>query len=80
MKRISSGIIFLVLILAFISALSSTIVFASMAQQEKSVSNESNPTKTIIDKNYNEKKRQSLSSQWSNLMSERNIFSKKMRI
>jgi hypothetical protein len=52
---ISSGIIFLVLILAFISALSSPIVFASMAQQEKSVSNESNPAKIIIDKNYNEK-------------------------
>ena len=52
---ISSGIIFLVLILAFISALSSPIVFASMTQQEKSASNESNPTKIIIDKNYNEK-------------------------
>jgi hypothetical protein len=47
--------LFLVLILAFISALSSPIVFTSMAQQERSVSNESNPTKIIIDKNYNEK-------------------------
>jgi len=46
--QISSGIIFLVLILAFISALSSPIVFASMAQQEKSVSMEANPTKIII--------------------------------
>jgi hypothetical protein len=53
--QISSGIIFLVLILALISFLSSPIVFASMAQQEISISNESNPTKIIIDKNYNEK-------------------------
>jgi hypothetical protein len=58
MKRlyqISSGIIFLVLILAFISALSSPIVFASMAQQEKSVSKEAHTTEIIIDQNGNKK-------------------------
>ena len=53
--QISSGIIFLVLILVLISALSSPIVSAAMERQEESVSNESNPAKMIIDKNYNEK-------------------------
>lgn len=53
--QISSGIIFLALILALISALSSPIVFASMAQQDKSGSKEANPTEIIIEKNYPEK-------------------------
>ncbi len=53
--QISSGIIFLVLILAFLSALSSPIVFASMAQQEKSVSKDANPTEIVIDQNCNKK-------------------------
>jgi len=52
--QISSGIIFLVIILALISTLSSPIVFASMAQQEKSGSKETNPTEIIIEKNYDE--------------------------
>ena len=50
--QIGLGIIFLVLILAFVSALSSPIVFASMVQ-EKSVSKEANPREIIIDQNYN---------------------------
>jgi hypothetical protein len=52
--QISSKIIFLVLILALISALSSLVVFASMAPQEKSGSKEANPTEMIIEKNYDE--------------------------
>ena len=50
--QICLGIIFLVFILAFVSVLSSPIVFASMVQ-EKSVSKEANPREIIIDKNYN---------------------------
>lgn len=53
--QVSSGIIFLVLILALISALSSPIVFAYMAHQEKSGSKEVNPTKIILEKNYDKK-------------------------
>jgi hypothetical protein len=55
MKRlyqISSGIIFLVLILALISALSFPTVFASMAQQGKPGSKEANPTEIIIESNW----------------------------
>ena len=51
--QISSGIIFLVLILAFISALSSPIVLTSVAQQEKSLSKEANPAEIIIDQDCN---------------------------
>jgi hypothetical protein len=50
--QICLGIIFLVLILAFVSVLSSPIVFASLVQ-EKSVSKEANPREIIIDRNYN---------------------------
>jgi hypothetical protein len=53
--QISSGTIFLVLILALISALSSPTVFASVAQQEKSESKEVNPTQIIIGENCDEK-------------------------
>ncbi len=49
-SQVSSGIIFL----ALISALLSPIVFASMAQQEKSGSKEANPTEIIIEKYYDE--------------------------
>ncbi len=45
--QINSGIIFLVLILAVIYALFSPIVFASMAQQEKSVSKETESSETL---------------------------------
>lgn len=52
--KISSRIILLVLILTFISALFSPIVFASMAQQEKPGSKVANPTEITIEKNYDE--------------------------
>jgi hypothetical protein len=51
--RISLGIIFLVLIMALVAALSSQTVIASMVKQEKSVSMEANSTKIIADRNYN---------------------------
>lgn len=47
--KISLGIIFLVFILAFVAVLSSPIVFASMVQQEKSVSKEANPTEITVE-------------------------------
>lgn len=53
--KISSGIILLVLILAVISGLSSPIVFASTAQQEKSVSKEADPAEIIIDQSCDRK-------------------------
>lgn len=53
--RIGLGIFFLVLILAFVVALYSQIVFASMVQQEEIVLNETNPTELIIDQSYNKK-------------------------
>ncbi len=52
--QISLGIIFLMLILAFVSDLSSQNAFASMARQEKSVSKEANPTEIIVNQNYND--------------------------
>lgn len=52
MVQMSPGVIFLVLILAFVSALSSQIAFASTAQQEKSVSLEADPAEIIVDQNY----------------------------
>jgi|WetSurMetagenome_2_1015567.scaffolds.fasta_scaffold44622_2 hypothetical protein len=55
MKRIyqiSLGIIFLELILAFVSALSFPIEFESMVRQERSVLEEASPSEIITDQNY----------------------------
>lgn len=53
--KMSSKIIFLVIILILIAALSSPIVFASTAQLAELASTEFNPAETLVDRNYNEK-------------------------
>lgn len=76
--QISSGIIFLILILSLISALSSPVVFASIAQQEKSGSKEADPTEMIIEKNYDEENESSktlqIESSWLDIGLTENLY------